>query len=160
MSRYSKIRDEILSGKSDKNISYMKQLIEDIRTVFPEVPLFVMKLMPVAEQFVIIRKEQIAWTSEQVNHGENNCYGTFFRIVISDCQGDALSLLVHAENDKLSSFGFPGNVRRFNFHQCDGIIQLPLCYNFIHLLTPAFRRVQHGKFSSVLHYNKDFGLIQ
>ena len=63
--------------KSGKNISYMEQLIQDIRAVFPEVPLFVMKLMPVAEQFIIMRGDQVAWTSEEVNHGEEKCVDAF-----------------------------------------------------------------------------------
>ena len=91
--------------KSDKNISYMKQLIEDIRTVFPEVPLFVMKLMPVAEQFVIIRKEQIAWTSEQVNHGEQNCVDTFNQELERFCRTQKNTRFIDATTDFINENG-------------------------------------------------------
>ena len=59
--------------KSGKNIVYMKQLIEDIQSVFPDVPLFVLKIMPVAEQFVILREGEVCYTSEEVNREGKSC---------------------------------------------------------------------------------------
>ncbi len=91
--------------KSDKNIPYMEQLIEDIRAVFPDVPLFVMKLMPVAEQFVIIRKEQIAWTSEQVNHGEKNCVDAFNEELERFCRTQKNTRFIDATADFIDEQG-------------------------------------------------------
>jgi len=53
-----------------KNVSYMEDLIDDIHDTFPETPLFVLKIMPVAEYFVLEREGKEPYTSEEINHGK------------------------------------------------------------------------------------------
>ncbi len=49
----------------------------------------------------------------------DNSYLAFLRIAIRDGDGDALAVLMDAQDDELARLVFPGNVGRFNAEQID-----------------------------------------
>lgn len=72
--------------KNKKNISYMEQLIDDIHDTFPDVPLFILKVMPVAEQFVLKKDGVVTYTSDSINRAENRSVVSYNEAIEQYCR--------------------------------------------------------------------------
>ena len=55
--------------KNSTNVEYSEQLIDDIAKQFPGTPIFLMKIMPVAEQFVLEKKGKVVSNCDDINRG-------------------------------------------------------------------------------------------
>ncbi len=59
--------------KMKENTEYSKRLVSDIRKQFPKTPIFILKVMPVAEHFELKRGGKVISTSDDINRlGANN----------------------------------------------------------------------------------------
>lgn len=55
--------------KNSTNVEFSEQLIDDIAKQFPGTPIFLMKIMPVAEQFVLEKKGKVVSNCDDINRG-------------------------------------------------------------------------------------------
>lgn len=59
--------------KNNSNVEYSEQLIDDISEHFPDTPIFLLKIMPVAEQFVLKKNGKVVSNCDDINrNGKNN----------------------------------------------------------------------------------------
>lgn len=63
--------------KNSTNVKYSKQLIQDLRTAFPDTPIFILKIVPVAQHFTLKSGDEVLFTSEDINRGGKNNVETF-----------------------------------------------------------------------------------
>ena len=59
---------------------------------------------------------------------------TLFAVKARDGERDTLAVLIGAENDELTRLGFFSHERRFNFHHCNGWVQVSFAYDLKHFL--------------------------
>ena len=55
--------------KNSTDVEFSEQLIDDIAKQFPGTPIFLMKIMPVAEQFVLEKKGKVVSNCDDINRG-------------------------------------------------------------------------------------------
>ncbi len=55
--------------KNSTNVEFSEQLIDDITKQLPGTPIFLMKIMPVAEQFVLEKKGKVVSNCDDINRG-------------------------------------------------------------------------------------------
>ena len=53
--------------KNSTNVEFSEQLIDDITEHFPDTPVFLMKIMPVAEQFVLKKNDKVVSNCDDIN---------------------------------------------------------------------------------------------
>ena len=59
--------------KNNSNIEYSEQLVDDIVEHFQDTPIFLLKIMPVAEQFVLKKNGKVVSNCDDINrNGKNN----------------------------------------------------------------------------------------
>ena len=65
---------------------------------------------------------------------KDNFNRTLFAVKARDGERDTLAVLIGAENDELTRFGFFSHERRFNVHHGNGWVQVSFAYDLKHFL--------------------------